>query len=573
MQERDDMALLREYAANNSEAAFAELVSRRVSFVYSAALRQVRDPHQAEEVTQAVFIILAQKAGRLRDGISVLGWLFKTTRFTALAQGRAAAKRQRREQEAHMQSITEEPSAPDLLWEQLSPLLDEALAKLGETDRQAVLLRFFENKSLAEVGSALGTGEDTARKRVSRALDKLRKHFSKRGVASTAAIIAGAISANSVHAAPAVLVNSVTAVAIGKGAAAGGSVLTLINGALKIMAWTKAKTVIVVGVALALVVGTAATGPLWKKEAKADFNGFEVEGTIVYEAFFPQGSGSFKDMKHFIVASDGGAWKIHTTGGKQESTVPRDAPEASVDLYYEMGFDGTNLFTLKQQDGRKVLPNLTADTLRSGRYVLAEGRVEKADSPPCMDTFQICPLWLAYCSAPYFAGLKGDLALSPLFPSRDFLTEAIPPRKQLPAKWNMSGTTFIKDVSWYSDGNVESLGPDGKMTISKYRAPYDTAFLQGQFENIGWTNFNGVSLPSSFKLVVYRPDYASRDVANFKVAYTITGTLEQVRKLSEFSPTPKLTTRTIITDSRIMRGGRPTSYASTNRWDYADAIR
>jgi hypothetical protein len=151
-----------------------------------------------------------------------------------------------------------QPNAPDLFWEQMSPLLDEALATLGETDRQAVLLRFFENKSLAEVGSHLGTGEDAARKRISRALEKLHRYFTKRGVSSTTAIIAGAISANSVQAAPVALAKAVAAVAIAKGAAASGSTLTLIKGALKIMVWAKMKTVIVVGVAAILGIGTTA---------------------------------------------------------------------------------------------------------------------------------------------------------------------------------------------------------------------------------------------------------------------------------------------------------------------------
>src|ERR1035437_9352698 len=246
MQAMDDMALLREYATRNSEAAFEELVSRRAGFVYSAALRQVRDPHLAQEITQAVFIILAQKAGRISDKTNLTGWLFKTTRYAALAQMRAAAKRQRREQEVFMQSELQS-TPPDALWEQMSPMLDEALAQLGEKDRQAVLLRFFENKSLMEVGNNLGAGEDTARKRVSRALEKLRKFFSKRGVVSTTAIIAGAMAANSVQAAPVALAKSVTAMAIAKGAAVSGSTLPLIKGALKIMAWTKVKTTIVIG--------------------------------------------------------------------------------------------------------------------------------------------------------------------------------------------------------------------------------------------------------------------------------------------------------------------------------------
>src|SRR5664280_2829786 len=258
MQAMDDMALLREYAAGNSEAAFETLVSRRVGFVYSMALRQVRDPHLAEEVTQAVFIILEQKAGRISGKTILAGWLFRTTRFAALAQMRAAAKRRRREQEANMQSEIQ-PTAPDLSWEQMSPLLDEALTTLGETDRQAVLLRFFENKSLAEVGNHLGTGEDTARKHVTRALEKLHRYFNKRGVSSTTAIIAGAMSANSVSAAPVALAKSVTAVALAKGAAASGSTLTLIKGALKIMAWTKMKTAVVVGVGVLLAAGTTTT--------------------------------------------------------------------------------------------------------------------------------------------------------------------------------------------------------------------------------------------------------------------------------------------------------------------------
>jgi uncharacterized protein (TIGR03435 family) len=256
MQPLDDLALLRDYAENHSETAFAELVSRYVDFVHSAALRQVRDPVLAEEITQAVFIILAQKAGRISDKTILCGWLFKTTRFAAIAQTRSQMKRHQRELEAQMQSEFQS-AAPDPFWEEMSPLLDAAIATLGEKDRQAILLRFFENRSLAEVGNQLGIGEDTARKRVSRALEKLHRYFNKRGVSSTTAILAGAMSANSVQAAPVALAKSVTAVALAKGAAASASTLTLIKGALKIMAWTKAKTIIVASAVVLLTVGTA----------------------------------------------------------------------------------------------------------------------------------------------------------------------------------------------------------------------------------------------------------------------------------------------------------------------------
>lgn len=244
MQAMDDMALLREYATRNSEAAFAEVVSRRIGFVYAAALRQVRDPHLAEEIAQAVFIILAQKAGRIPDPTILAGWFFKTTRFAALAHLRAVAKQSARTAilEKELQMQTEISSATsDEIWNQMSPLLDEALARLGEKDRRAVLLRFFENKSLAEVGAALGAGEDTARKRVSRALEKLHRYFSKRGVSSTTAIIGETISTHSVQIVPAMLAKSVTTVAIAKGSIAAASTLTLVKGTLKILTWTKLK--------------------------------------------------------------------------------------------------------------------------------------------------------------------------------------------------------------------------------------------------------------------------------------------------------------------------------------------
>jgi hypothetical protein len=141
-------------------------------------------------------------------------------------------------------------------WTQIAPLLDRAMAQLGEKDHDAIVLRYFDGRNLKAVGLALGTSEDAAKKRVGRAVEKLRKFFIKHGVASTTAIIAGAISANSVQAAPAVLAKSVTAVAMAKGAAASGSTLAIIKGALKLMAWAKAKTAIIAGAAIVLATGT-----------------------------------------------------------------------------------------------------------------------------------------------------------------------------------------------------------------------------------------------------------------------------------------------------------------------------
>lgn len=200
----DDMALVREYAATQSEPAFAKLVSRHLDLVYSAALRQVGDPHLAKDVAQSVFIILARKAWTLGESTILPAWLYRTTRHAAADALKVQRRRWQREQEAFMQSTVDESQNTDArTWVQLAPLLDEAMAHLGETDRTAILLRFFGNKTSREIATALNVSEEAAQKRVTRALDKLRAIFGRSGIALPAAPIASAISANSVQAAPA----------------------------------------------------------------------------------------------------------------------------------------------------------------------------------------------------------------------------------------------------------------------------------------------------------------------------------------------------------------------------------
>src|SRR5580692_4181181 len=234
----DDLNLLREYARCNSEEAFATLVSRYVNLVYSVALRSVRDAHLAEEITQAVFIILARKADKMPQHAVLPGWLCRTARYASANALTIQRRRQHREQEAHMQSTLNEAANEPILeetWNQIAPLLDGAMEQLGQKDHDALVLRFFENKTFAEVGATLGASEDAAKMRVNRALEKLRKFFTKRGVSSTTAIIAGTISANSVQAAPVALAKSVTAVAIVKGSIAAASTITLVKGTMKMM--------------------------------------------------------------------------------------------------------------------------------------------------------------------------------------------------------------------------------------------------------------------------------------------------------------------------------------------------
>ena len=217
MTELEDQDLLRDYVRNGSEEAFSALVKRYVNLVYSAALRYTSNPDDAQEITQAVFIILAQKATNLRPGTLLGGWLYQTARLTAANFVKGKIRRQHREQEVYMQSSLNEP---DATWVEIAPLLDEAMGQLGETDRNAIVSRFFQNQSAREVGTAMRTTEAAAHKRTARALGKLRKFFTKRGVVLSAAVIASAVAANSVQAAPITLIRSISTVAAAKGAAA-----------------------------------------------------------------------------------------------------------------------------------------------------------------------------------------------------------------------------------------------------------------------------------------------------------------------------------------------------------------
>ena len=254
MSEPDDIALLKQYAEGD-EAAFTALFERHVHLVYSTAWRQVRNPSHAEEVTQAVFILLARKAKSLNPKTVLSGWLYQAARLTTASLIKREVRRQRREHEVYMQSLAE-PDTP--LWEQISPLLDDAMGRLGEQDRNAIILRYFENRTPQEVAAALKLNEVTARKRVSRALEKLRTFFAERGVVLTTAIIAGSISANSVQAAPATLANPATALAIAKGTIASGSILTLVEGTLNRMGWAKAKAATIIS-GVVLFVGAVGT--------------------------------------------------------------------------------------------------------------------------------------------------------------------------------------------------------------------------------------------------------------------------------------------------------------------------
>jgi RNA polymerase sigma factor (sigma-70 family) len=197
---QSDIQLLCSYVERRSEAAFAELVNRHIDFVHSAAFRMVNDPHLAKDVTQGVFIALAKDAGKLTNHPVLSGWLHITTRNIAANAIRSEVRRRTREKEA---AVMNEERETEASWEEIAPHLDAALAELTEPDRDAVLLRYFENKPAQEMAAILGISAEAAQKRVNRAVEKLRGNFAKRGVTAGMAGLAGVISVNAVQAAPA----------------------------------------------------------------------------------------------------------------------------------------------------------------------------------------------------------------------------------------------------------------------------------------------------------------------------------------------------------------------------------
>lgn len=249
----DDMRLVWEYVEAGSEAAFSKIVERHINLVYSVSLRCVRDSHLAEEVTQGAFCILAQKASTLNSSTILSAWLCRTARNIAFNAMTMTRRRQLREQEAYMRSIPTEPLYADS-WSQIEPCLEEAMGELGQKEHAALVLRFFEGKSFKSIAAEVGSSEAAAKMRVNRGLEKLRRTLEKRGMAISAAVIAGAVSANSIQAAPIGLAASVTAVAL-KGTTVTGTIATLIKTTLKIMAWQQAKSIGVISAMAILVVG------------------------------------------------------------------------------------------------------------------------------------------------------------------------------------------------------------------------------------------------------------------------------------------------------------------------------
>ncbi len=266
---RDDAELLREYAESGTEEAFAELVRRHLGLVYQSALRQVGgDAHLAQDVAQSVFADLARKAASLRGRTVLAGWLYTSARYAAVQVVRSEQRRRKREDVAMRLSDQASADGEATDWERLRPVIDDALHGLGERDREAVLLRFFEGRAFAEIGRKLAVSEDAARMRVERALEKLRGVLVRRGVISTSAALAIALTNPPLVAVPAGLAVSVTGGALAGGAAAAAGTF----GWVTFMGMTKLQ----VGVAVALLAG-GATGFWFQKQVRDELHALRIQ--------------------------------------------------------------------------------------------------------------------------------------------------------------------------------------------------------------------------------------------------------------------------------------------------------
>jgi RNA polymerase sigma factor (sigma-70 family) len=555
MQEAADRDLLRQYVDRDSDEAFAALLARHVNMVYSVALRKTGNPQAAEEITQAVFIILAKKARGLSRKIILSGWLYHTVRLTAVNFLRAEVRRVRREQEAYVQSLGNE-TEPEV-WPQIAPLLEDGMARLGEKERDALVLRFFEGRSFQEIASAAGASENAAKKRVHYALEKLRRYFAKRGVVSSASALAGAMATCSVQAAPIALAQSIKAAAIGKGAAISGSTLALVKATLKTLLWAKLKSAAGLGAGL-LAAGAAVT------LAVVDTNDlsagrtsfvFSAQGLCRFTAF--NSAGTEVTDYPFTVTVSNGLWFMRIT----------DVRSNTVAGYFEIGCDGQRTYYVDYQEAWAQAAALRRGTGNAEN--VAVGIIGPQEVPHFPFAHQAGAIWLAYASGRYFDAVTGPrlqpaATLFVLFgrnvqPNSFALQQAFWSRRQ-------ERPGALASAVYLDDGIA---GLRGGAAV-KWPAPLDAGFTNAVYQALEYTNVGALSLPTRATLTTFAPqlgDPGPRVVPKF--AYEIVATNLTTSLLHTGGFRPQLPGKTFVNDMRFSTPHNDLHvnyYANDERW-------
>ncbi len=472
------MDLVREFATNGSDPAFATLVQRHVNLVYSAALRRLDNSHDAEEVTQAVFVILAKKAGNLRQETILSGWLYQTAQLTSANFQRADRRRLHREQEAFME-LTEK-AEPDASWQRLGPLLEEAMTRLGRRERDAVVLRFFKNLTVREVAAALGLQEAAAQKRVNRATDKLRKYFLRHGVQVSSVALLASIGTHAVQAAPVELAAKVATAAALKGAAGSGTLLPLVNTTLKLMAWTKAKTA-VVGAIVLLAAGTATVtveraNSLFGNSQRVNGQSFTCSGNFYHTNY------DVREVADSVINA------TFTTTVKDHKVYMR--LNFAPDYYAEWSYDGLTSYDLIDSPDRVNL-------VKGARAAVS---IRENEFPATADCF-FRTIWLGLCSAHYFQysntnrnGLLvpwGDRSFAGLL-SFQWKEQNLSAPPYLP-----SNIVFIASSALWPEEQKQRIN-------QRQTFPFDDGFVGGQFQVSQCQIYDEMTIPSAFTLKRYR---------------------------------------------------------------------
>jgi RNA polymerase sigma factor (sigma-70 family) len=547
MHKQDDLELLRLYAIQNSEEAFTELVQRKISLVYSVASGQLRNPALAEDATQAVFIALAKKAGSFRSGANVSAWLYRATRFTASNMLKLNLRRAQREQRlAEMQSL---PSESDRTWEEISSVLDEVLLKLSKKDRTAVLLRFFENKSLAEIGVALGASEAAARKRLARALEKLRVMLSGRGTALSGVALETLLSANASQAAPAGLTASTAAVATASAAYAPAVLLGLAEATLKSLFWAKVRIVSACGsvVASAIAIGLVFLGNKSNTQAQIPQSfEFEASGEVEQTRYFAVGPDGTRNPSRLEVAAftvfvRNSNWFIQLIDKKTPNKILQESN------------DGQWWYAYARQD-------LRINDLEESAFI-ARGDMVPFQAP----TSFIPTIWLAFASASYLDQHPHSLVTPYLTGNRPILEVDMTRRKdrvRLPER-----------IAFYKSANEDETS---NTLPSKPHLPENEDAI---YVGLQFTNINGIHLPLAFELTKFSGEMLNENPSKRRPEIQWTGKITDIKpscSISSFVPNLPSDQNTIIRDMRLQlpstTPGADAISFKTNKWPSLTAV-
>jgi len=475
---RSDFDLLREYVDSASESAFNMLVEKYLQLVYSTALRQVRDPHLAQDVSQAVFIILARKARTLRKDTLLSGWLYRTTCFAAADTMKKQRRREFHEQQSPALAATTDDSSET---EPTTALLDEAIASLREKDRAAIILRFFQNKPLAEVGGALGLTEDAARMRVSRALEHLRKLLALRKVALPAGTIMTLLAGQTAHAAPVGLATSVKAMAAAKAGAGAAAAATIAEATLKTLGWLKVKTGAYVcgGIVLAAITADIlVNGSASRAWPLGGGLRYEVAGTLRVVPATGGAAGTANEGNEFQMQMKRGVWSLKLDFSMDTNRNP---------VVYE--YDGSRLAYYAERattrhviEGSPAVSNLVAHSIGDADWAL-----------------------FAACLHLYFFDLTNSWAWPRTLPStpNSLVTHAVAMEW-----WALPPGTFPGDI-WFFDSGFPSLAEDGSVRTEPLPPPFSGMSVLGGHLFVGpFTNADSPSMPMSFRYdrLLLRPD-------------------------------------------------------------------